>query len=514
MFLVTGKEMAEIDKLVIEKWKIPELILMENAGMQVVRIIKQKLGDLQGRKITIIVGKGNNGGDGLVIARHLCNLGADVKVFLISTNFRGAAQINYNIAKKLPIKWYELDNKNSLHVLKLSLYYTEVIVDALLGTGLKGQVYGIGEKVIQIVNSTKCWKIAVDIPSGLEADTGKVKGPCIKADQTVTFALPKIGLVVPPGISYVGELNIVDISFPRDIYQDLKINRYLLNKDKIRNFLPKREPDCYKNTFGHVLVIGGSRNMMGAVHLAASGALKMGAGLVSAAIPKSIQGSLASSLPEMITYPVPENEQGTLGLVSGKDILENLENKKVIVFGPGMGKNSEIGAFLKWLLEKTNIPFVIDADGLNALSTELDILKDVQSPVVLTPHPGEMARLLNVSTQEIQENRIDLAHLLAVDYGVWVVLKGYKTIIATPQGEIFVNPTGSPALATAGTGDILAGMIGAMIGQINNITDAICSAVYLHGLAGEIVSYEIGDISSKARDILKAIPKAIKEVAY
>lgn len=512
MFVVSGKEMALIDQKAIEEWNIPELILMENAGLRVVEEVKECFLKLTGKKVIVIVGKGNNGGDGLVIARHLVNLGADVKVFTLGTkDYQGASLVNYRIAQKLPIKWQNIENENSLHLLRLSLYYTDIVIDALFGTGFHGAIQGMAQRVIETINESSCLTISVDVPSGLDADTGKVPGPCIQADITVTFQLPKLGLLVQPGCNYTGKLKIADISIPFGLIEKVAIKKHLITKDTVGKNLPYRTPDNHKGDFGHLLIIAGSQGMMGAVNLASQGAFAMGAGLVTALVPGSIQPALAGSLPELITKPAGENTQETLGLMSTPDIGESLPGKSAVVFGPGMGNNNEVLPLLTWLIEQVQIPLVIDADGLNALAKDLDVLKNAKAPIILTPHPGEMGRLLQEPTLQIQENRWERAVFLAEKYGVWVVLKGYKTVIAGPEGELYFNSTGSPALATAGTGDVLSGMIGALLGQVNNIGQALCISVYLHGLAGEEVAREKGVISSKAGDVVQALPQIIKK---
>ncbi|SMB89582.1 NAD(P)H-hydrate epimerase [Desulfonispora thiosulfatigenes DSM 11270] len=512
MFVVNSAEMQEIDRIATEEWGIPEIVLMENAGLKVVEEIKKRFTNLKDKKITLILGKGNNGGDGLVVARHLCNLGADIKIFLFGQKeFKNSSLVNYNIVKRLPIKVHKLEHENNLHLLRLSLYSTDVIVDGLFGTGFKGEISDFLSKIIKIINDTDCLKVAIDIPSGLNADTGRAR-ECIKANLTVTFALPKIGLVVYPGTSFAGDVKVVDIGIPSQLVRALNIDKRILQLDEIKNNIPERDENCHKGNFGHLLVIGGSLGMMGAVHLACLSAFRMGAGLVSAAIPASIQTNLAVSLPEMITYPLKEMVPGILDSEAEEEILASIEGKSVIVIGPGFGNNEEYVSILKHILEKIDIPIVIDADGINLLARDISILDNIKAPVILTPHPGEMARLLDISTQEVQKNRIELAKKLAENYGIWVVLKGNKTVIATPKGEVLINPTGSPSLATAGSGDVLAGMIGAMLGQQSDETRAICSAVYLHGLAGEHVAETVGKISSKAGDIIKAIPIILEEV--
>lgn len=512
MFVVTGKEMAAIDRAAIDEWGIPELVLMENAGLRVVEEIQRSFSQLKDKKVVIIAGKGNNGGDGLVIARHLYNLGVDVKIFFFGKKeYRGASLVNYKIAQKLPIKWHNLDNENSLHLLKLTLHYTDIIVDSLFGTGFRGAAQGIAAKIIQIINDSNTFKVAVDIPSGLDADTGRISGPCIKADLTVTFALPKLGLVIQPGCENAGKVIVRDISIPNNLLNSHNGDKILITKNMVRENLPKRKEESHKGNYGHLLIVGGSVGMMGAVHLAAQGAFVLGAGLTTAAVPKDIQPVLAGGFPELITLPLTQTAQGTLGFISGPEIANILAGKSAVVFGPGIGRNNELNSLLKWLLGQLEIPIIIDADGLNALAEDLQILKERKCHVILTPHPGEMGRLLQKTTGEVQENRIVASQELALKYQVWVVLKGNKTIIATPEGKIYINPTGSPSLATAGTGDILAGIIGALIGQVSDITKAIYTGVFIHGLAGEYVAENIGEISSKATDVVGAIPIIIKE---
>ncbi len=512
MFVVTGKEMKHIDQVAMDQWNIPELVLMENAGKAVVEVIKEQFPRIKGKKIIIIAGKGNNGGDGLVVARHLSNQGADVKVFTLGNkDYRGAALVNYRMAQKLPIQWYKIENKNSIHLLNLALHYTDIVIDALFGTGFKGEAQGLAAETIETINGSSSYKIAVDVPSGLNADTGTVSGPCIQADLTVTFALPKLGLFIGSGDQFAGKVVVKDIGIPPLLIESLGLERQIITKEMVALNLPRRRKDSHKGSFGHLLIIAGSLGMMGAAYLAVGGAYSLGAGLVSVCVPQSIQSSLASSCPEAMIWPVSETNEGTLGFVSGPEIINKVQGKTAIVFGPGLGQHNEIQSLLKWLISQVEVPLIIDADGLNALAADWDVLKEAKSKIIITPHPGEMARLLGISTGQVQKQRLQLACSLAKEKGIYVVLKGYKTIIATPEGKVFINPTGGPALATAGTGDVLAGMIGAMVGQTPDLSQALLTAVYLHGLAGDRVAEEIGEISSKATDLLQAIPKIIKK---
>ena len=504
MYLVTAEQMRQIDRLTIEELGIPEMVLMENAGKAVVDFLKEQFSDLQGKNITIVAGSGNNGGDGLVAARYLQQLGAHVKVFLLADReLSPSAQSNYNILEKLPVKIYKLDNENSLHLLKVTVNYSDIFIDAMLGTGISREVSGRVEQVIDIANRRSCVKVAIDVPSGLNSDTGDIWGRCLKADYTVTLAQPKRGQFLNKGPRYCGEVIVKDIGIPAEMYESQKPDCSLIEDSILQELREPRNRASHKGTYGHLLAIGGSMGMSGAITLAARAALRSGVGLVSCAVPEQVQMHVAVNVPEAMVQPMPSGS--TFGPDSVEPLKEMTRNKKAVVVGPGMGAAPVTGDIIAELLRVTRCPMVIDADGLNTADNWIASVAEARGPVILTPHPGEMARLAGLDTAYIQNNRMEVAQNFAREHQVWVVLKGANTVIATPEGKLFLNRTDSPALAVGGSGDVLAGMIGAFLAQGMQPEVACCRAVYAHGLAGLDVAARIGEVSSKAGDIIDSI---------
>ncbi|HBQ85493.1 MAG TPA: bifunctional ADP-dependent NAD(P)H-hydrate dehydratase/NAD(P)H-hydrate epimerase [Syntrophomonas sp.] len=513
MKLLKAEEMKRIDKKASTDYEIPSLILMENAGLRTVEVIDEMLAPTAGKTVVIIAGKGNNGGDGLVVARHLINAGATVDVFMLGEADRMTpdAGTNYRILAKMTDRIYPLFTEEHLDRLMLSLLVCDIIVDAMYGIGFKGVLGDFDARVVKMMNWCKAPVVAVDIPSGVEADTGKVHGEAVKARQTVTFALPKIGMVVEPGKDYAGTLTVADISIPRSLLESPELTTNLITEAMIKPYLYTRAPETHKGTYGHALIIGGSLGMTGAVRMSSFAALRIGAGLVTAAVPLSALPIAAADM-EVMTTPLAETENSAIAL-EALPVIENLLTAaSVCTIGPGMSRYPEAGAVLRFVLEKAGSPVVIDADGLNALGGEAHILKNRQVPIVLTPHPGEMARLINRTIEEIQADRMQIARQFAVEYGVCLVLKGNKTIVATPSGEVFVNITGNPGMATAGSGDVLSGMIAGLIAQGLKTRDAAITAVYLHGLAGDYAAGEKGQRGIVAGDILNTIPYILKQL--
>lgn len=514
MFLAKAEEMQRLDRLAMDQLGIPGVVLMENAGLQVVKLIGDLLGSIKGKRVTIFAGKGNNGGDGFVIARHLLNMGAEVKVMLFGepAEVSGDARINLDILGKMGQKVLPINNNNSINIVKLAMVYTDLIVDAIFGTGFKGSVDEHVGKIIQIINESGKPVVAVDIPSGLEANTGKVNGPCIRAQHTVTFALPKIGLVLHPGKEYTGQLHVADISIPSFLIQEQKLNSLLITKEVVADLLPKRHPEGHKGDYGRVLVIGGSEGLTGAVALTSMAALRAGAGLVTLAVPKSLHGIMEVKLTEVMTKPLPETERKSISRDALEDALALAETMDVVALGPGMSTDPAATGFVTDLVPRLTRPTVIDADGLNAMVGNLDILKDCKAGLVLTPHPGEMARLMGMEVEEVQGNRIEVAKEFATKYKVTLVLKGACSLVAGSQGELFVNQRGNPGMATGGTGDILTGIISGLLGQGLSPLEAAVAGVYLHGCAGDLAAFSYGEASLVAGDILNQLPEAFKEM--
>jgi len=513
--VVTAEEMGRLDRLAESQFGIPSIVLMENAGLRVFESIKRYFHNfLAGRRVAVFCGKGNNGGDGIVVARHLLNQGSEVKVFLLGSpqDLKGDPQINLKIYQKMGGRLYPLTEENHLQRVDISLLYADLVVDAIFGTGFKGAALGLAAEVIQRINGSGKPVVAVDLPSGLEADTGKVWGPCVRARWTVTFALPKLGLVVEPGASYAGALEIADIGIPYKLVEEQGLTLSLLTPVFCRQHLPPRDPSSHKGTYGHVLALGGSPGFTGAITLTARAALRAGAGLVTAAVPRGCQPVVAAGAPEIMTWGLPETAGGSLGRSALDPLLERLENFSVLAIGPGLGRDPETVELVKSLLPRASIPLVVDADALNALATDTGILSQPHGPMVLTPHPGEMGRLIGCPAAKIQEDRLNIARRYAQEWRCVLLLKGARTVVACPDGGAYINPTGNPGMATGGSGDVLTGIIAGLIAQGMSLDKAAAIGAYLHGAAGDLAAEELGQEALIARDILHFLPRAFKSL--
>lgn len=516
MKLVTADEMRALDQKAIKEYGIPGIVLMENAALAVMKVIREVLGDLPGKKITVFAGKGNNGGDGFAISRHLINNGAEVKVMLLGNpeEVSGDAKTNLDILYRLGNKIFPVVNPNSLNIVKVALGYSDLVVDAVFGTGFRGTMDQHASNIIELLNSTKGKPvIAVDVPSGLESNTGKINGACVKATHTVTFGLPKLGQVLQPGYEYCGDLRVVDISLPTEAVEQVKSNHHLITKNMIYKKLPQRPAWGHKGTFGKVLVIGGSEGLTGAAALASMSALRAGAGLVTLGLPESLNGLMEMKLTEVMTQPLPETKEKTLDLLALEEIKQLLNSCQALALGPGLSNHSRTGELVRGILKDAELPLVLDADGLNAIVSHTELFANYKGDLVLTPHPGEMARLLGIEITEVQNNRLSIAIDAAREWKSVVVLKGNRTLIATPEGKVFVNVTGNPGMGTGGTGDVLTGIIGGLMAQGLNAEDAAVTGVYIHGLAGDLAAGQKGVISMIAGDLLETLPGVIKELA-
>ncbi|HOV80412.1 MAG TPA: NAD(P)H-hydrate dehydratase [Bacillota bacterium] len=514
MRVVTAEEMKALDRAAIEQYGIPGLVLMENAGRCVVEVIRQVLGEVRDKVITVFIGKGNNGGDGLVIARHLLNAGAGVKVLSLVNpdEIKGDAKANLEIWRKMEQKVFSLHHGDVINVVRLALMNTDLIVDAIFGTGFRGRAGEKAGRVIEALNGSGKPIVAVDVPSGLDADTGKVRGPCIQAAHTVTFALPKLGLILEPGAGYAGRLHITDISIPSVLVEKTCPQRYLITAGLVKEWLPSRPSAAHKGDFGRVLVVAGSKGMTGAACLAGEAALRAGAGLVTVAVPETLHGIMEAKLTEVMTSPLPDNGSGYLSREAGQKILALLERADVLAIGPGLSTGPEVVALIKELLPSIRVPVVLDADALNAVAGEGGILRRIPAPAVITPHPGELARLMGMTAGEIQEDRIAAAGRAADMWNTVVLLKGARTVIAAPDGAVYINPTGNQGMATGGSGDVLTGVVAALLGQGLEPARAAAAGAYIHGLAGDIAAGEKGMTGMTAGDILSALPAATREL--
>lgn len=512
MRLINGEASRRMDKEAMETYGLDTLVLMENAGLRSADYAASLLNEQpENARVSVIVGKGNNGGDGLVMARHLFNKGFDVEIFCLGQpeSFSPAAKTNWQVVQAMDIKTTFLEQVRDLTLFRVKLLASSLIVDAIFGSGFKGEMTGLAKEVVEIVNQVHSPVLALDIPSGIDADTGEIGRTFIEADYTISFALPKFGNILAPGGEYNGILNVVDISFPKDLIAEKEKDDAVIDEAWALTKMNPRKADSHKGIYGHVLVVGGSAHMTGSLILAGKGALKAGAGLVTYMMPLSLHDAVRSQNLEAMTYRLPENEDGSLGLAAAEPILQNTGNK-ILVLGMGLSRTDDSMALVKRIIEDVNCPLVLDADALIALG-ELDGRKKTQHPLILTPHPGEMSRILGWSIREVQENRIKAAKLAAEKFSAVVVLKGSRTIISSPDGKILVNLTGNAGMATGGMGDVLSGIIGALLGQGLDPLSAAALGVYFHGLAGDFAAEEKGEMGLTAADIIEYLPSVLAD---
>ena len=526
MKVVTAAEMRQIDQDTIEGIGIPGIVLMETAGSAIVRAIEQHYPRYQ--RIGIFVGKGNNGGDGIVIARQLVHAGRDVHLFLVSPpdSFTGEAKINLQIAKRLTASFgLQAAPKGGLQIETIltdaefksntNIANCELLVDAILGTGLRGTVRDPIATIIKTINNLSIPVLSVDLPSGLDADTGHPLGTCVRADRTITIGLPKRGLLVHPGAELAGKLEVVDIGFPEQVVdaQDIKVN--WTTTQQVSQWLSPRPSSSHKGTYGRVLVVAGSTGMTGAAALASEAALRAGAGLVTLATPKHLNPILEGLLPEVMTLPLPETASGSLSTAATSAILEFSEKtQSVLAIGPGLSQHPDTVALVHQLVRENQeqglgLRLVVDADGLNALAQAPEIISLLESEAVLTPHPGEMARLTNTPVSTLEKDRIRTAQQFASDSGVTLVFKGAPTVTGSANGDVWINSTGNPGMATGGMGDVLTGIIAGLMAQGISSEKAAALGVYIHGFAADTVAEALGMHGLLASDVLKAVPAAI-----
>jgi len=518
MKVVTAEEMRVIDRRTIEGYSIPGSVLMERAGLAVASRIKEAFSP---RKVIIIAGSGNNGGDGLVVARNLYNEGWDVKVFLTvkPEDLKGDALLQYRIAVKFGLKIFPINEFLTNYSSLITRHC--ILVDALFGTGLSKNVTGALSEVISYLNRSNVPIFSVDIPSGISSDNGQIMGKAVRADYTVTFGLPKRGHLLYPGAQHSGKLFIEDIGFPKELLNSEKLHIELLTKDKVSPLIPQRPRYSHKGNYGHVLIIAGSKGKTGAAIMAAKACLRSGAGLVTLGIPKSLADVFQSRVTEEMILALPDKGDGTLSQRASRVILNFLnERATTLAIGPGIGISSDTKKLMEILIKTSTTPMLIDADGINSLKGERAIFSKVKAPIILTPHPGEMARLLgkqkgvSVKTQDIERNRINVPFSFAKETGTYLVLKGVPTIIAGPDGMAYINSTGNPGMASAGTGDVLTGMISAFLSQGLSPTHASILGVYMHGFAGDSAAAEKGEHPLIATDIIEKIPFAFHSLSH
>jgi NAD(P)H-hydrate epimerase len=611
MKILTGRQMKELDRMAIEEYAIPSATLMENAGRSIVEVMTEAIDELQDAHVVVVSGKGNNGGDGFVVARYLINMGVSVETFMMGNPMEASEETRQQ-AQMLEKSGHEityLTEEKHFDTLLEQLESADIVVDALLGIGVKGAVRSPMDKIIQWVNDSNVLIVSVDMPSGIDADNGCIYeeldsnygsklaskkelnaaldqlddqvrsiiemryglddgathslqdvadqlkiskdqvrqiemstvarfrkpivmllyaaslqpearkflnlGAAIEADLTITIEYPKLGLFLHPGSEYTGAIVVTEIGYPSDLKNSFESNLALIDKDDVLEWLPQRNPQSHKGSNGRILMIAGSEGMSGAAILSSEATLRSGAGLVYMGFPESMSQIIETSVFEAIKIPLPEKD-GALTATALGEIQTAIEEHRidVIAIGPGLSQSGEIKELIQQLLPTTTVPIVLDADGLNALANEsgLKLLKEIKVPVVLTPHPGELSRLIGKEILEIEENRVEIANQVAAELGVTLVLKGVPTVVATPGGETYINSTGNSGLATGGSGDVLTGLIAGLIGQGMAVDKAATAGVFIHGLIADRLEPELGQRAMLPRDLLAKMPEVMREL--
>lgn len=514
MKIVSSDQMKQLDNITIKEFGIPGVILMENAGLAVLEEVLKYIKQKDNKEVVVVCGLGNNGGDGFVVARHLYDKGIPVKVCIIGnpSDIGGDAKVNYGIISKLKININILIGANNIKKFTETVKSCGLIIDAIFGTGLKREIDGHIQEIISIINSSKKQVISIDIPSGIGANDGNVYGMAVKANKTVVLELPKIGNVNDPGIEYVGEKIIKHIGIPKAAFESMKLNMNLITKDMVKESLPSRERNSHKGDYGKAYIVAGSTGMTGAAILTCKAALRSGVGLLKIPVPQSINTIMETRLIEGITVPLPEFKKGVVGISDIEKIIKTMEECDVIAVGPGSGNSRELEELLRNILEHTSKPMVLDADALNSLAKRKELLQLIKSQTVITPHIGEMSRLTELDIDYIKNNRIKVALEFSKKWNVVVILKGSRTVVAGPNGEVYINENGNPGMATAGSGDVLTGIVTGFIAQGIEPLKAAMAAVYVHGIAGDLAAVKLGEYGLLASDIVKELPFAIKEI--
>jgi len=510
--LVDTNQMRELDRRTIEEFGLRGEVLMELAGKGVIQYLEQNFPLL--KDAVIFCGKGNNGGDGLVVGRYLLNRKVEVTVFLLGkkNELKGDARLNLERFLKLGGVVIELKKEQELDSVKIYLKDTELIIDAIFGTGLDSEVKGITRKVIEIINEFALDfiipVISVDIPSGVNASNGQIMGEAVRADATITFGRAKIGHYIYPGTDYVGNLAIIDIGIPSKFTE--RVNTWLVNEELAYSMFKLRKPDSHKGENGHCLILAGSVGKTGAAVMAGESAMRTGAGLVTLGVPASLNEIFEMKTTEVMTEPIPDDSNQSFNHLSIPKAKELIKEKDVIAIGPGIGQGAGIDEFVQEILLSSKAPIVVDADGLNSLARQIEVLKKIKAPLILTPHPGEMSRLCKMSIAQIQKDRIGVARKFAKEWNLVLVLKGARTIIAGPKGDVFINLSGNEGMASGGMGDVLTGIITGLLSQKYDPLKASVLGTYIHGLAGDLAYEEMGGVGIMAGDLISRIPQVRK----
>ncbi len=508
MRILSAAEMREVDRRAIEDIGIASLVLMENASVGVADAIAESFADVE--TVVIFCGPGNNGGDGLALARHLDARGYRLRVFLVVGSSRpgGDAAVQLEILRRSALHVETIDAATDIRPLIADCSGYDLIVDALFGTGLGRPLAGHFAELVEGLNALARPILAVDLPSGLDGSRAELPGPHLRARMTVTFAAPKVAHVFPPAADAAGKVVVTDLGIPPRLVDQAPGDLHLLLGSELAACLAPRPARTHKGDFGHTLLVGGSPGKAGAVILAARAAVRGGAGLVTAAVPEPILPMVDGGSLESMTIALPSGPEGGLGAGAGAAALAVAEGKRSAALGPGLGLSSKTAAAVRRMAREMPMPVVLDADALNAMAGRLGELQGRAADTVLTPHPGEMARLLGVSIAEVQDDRVAAVRRAASESGAVTILKGHLTLVAEASGAVYVNPTGNPGMASGGSGDVLTGLVAALLAQGYDTLVASQLAVYLHGLAGDLAARDIASEALRASDLIDYLPSA------
>lgn len=522
MKVFTGQQMKEFDARAMREFAIPSLLLMENAGRSVCELLFEHLPDLPRKRVAIVAGKGNNGGDGLCVARHLLTRGvppAHLSAFVVGEPEKLSEETatQAGILERFGLKIRYLTSEGDLTVLDEALSQADVVLDALLGIGVKGPVRGLLGPVMERINASQAFVVSVDLPSGVDADTGRVGGVAVRADLTITLEAPKLGLLLYPGRDHAGGIAVARLGYPPPLYEPFETGLELVDERFVREALPQRRAYSHKGTYGKALIVAGSRGLSGAAILTAEAALRAGTGLVYLAYPQSLSTIIESRLLEAVKLPLPESAGALAESATG--VITDFMGKQgvnALAVGPGLSRAPHVPKVLAELLPEVDVPLVIDADGINALASPegRKVLERAAkgTPVVLTPHPGELSRLVGRPTSDIEAARVEIAREVAREFHVILVLKGVPTVTALPSGRVYINSTGNSGLATGGSGDVLTGLIVGFLAQGVPPEDAAPAGVFLHGLLADRLRERTGERAMLPRDLLEILPQVLREL--
>lgn len=504
-----AEQMRKIDSAAVTNGGIPSIVLMENAALACVNELKHDFCDLKSRRVGIFCGKGNNGGDGFAIARHLYNEGVDVSVFLVcGTEFSGDAEINFNIIRKMDVAIEIVtDTENLKYIIKSF----DIVIDAIYGTGIRGTLQGITAEVIDEINHNAEYVLSVDIPSGINADSGEICGTCIKADKTVTFAAYKMGMLMFPGADYIGSVTVSDISIPQYIIDECETAAVVPDINFVKGIIPKRKNNSHKGDYGKLLIVAGSKGMTGAAYMAATAAVRVGCGLVTLGICESLNSVMEEKTTEVMTLPLPDIN-GHLSESASEKILGVINNYDAVLIGPGLGRSGGVFSVVRSVLVNSKVPVIVDADAINVLSQDMSVLSNCNCNLIFTPHSMEMSRLTGLDVSYVDNNRLTVSKEFSEEYGATIILKGHHTVVTTPELMQYINITGNSGLAKGGSGDVLAGIVAALLACGIDEAYSAAAAVYIHGLAADIAVKEKNISSLLATDVIKSIPKVMKMI--